>query len=114
MNLKPTMYVDDEGQTYRPDSLPEGKKLYGMYHEKVVLGLVNDVHTLKTSGGALVYLQGSVWDVIEDVRMNGVKALERWEVCQYGNWARILVMENGQFNLNGNLEYRRIEDGDGS
>lgn len=111
MNLKPTMYVDDEGQTYRPDSLPEGKKLYGMYHEKIVQSLAADVQALKTAGMTVITPQGVLWEVLADVRANGQKALEGWEVYVGGQWRRILPLPNGQINLNGNLEYRRIQAG---
>ncbi len=108
---KPTLYVDDEGNTYRPDALPQGKKLYGMYHEKIVQSLAADVHAMKTAGMTVITPQGVLWEVLDDVRANGQKALESWEVHLRGEWSRILPMPNGQINLNGNLEYRRIQDG---
>lgn len=111
MNLKPTLYVDDLGHTYRPEALPEDTKVYGMYHEKIVQSLAADVHAMKTAGMTVITPQGVLWEVLDDVRANGQKALESWEVHLRGEWSRILPMPNGQINLNGNLEYRRIQDG---
>lgn len=111
---KPTLYVDDDGNTYRPDAIPQGKKLYGMYHEKIVQSLAADVHAMKTAGMTVITPQGVLWEVLDDVRANGQKALEGWQVHMGGQWCRILPLPHGQFNLNGNLEYRRIPDGDGS
>lgn len=114
MNLKPTMYVDDEGQTYRPDSLPEGKRLYGMYHEKIVQSLAADVQTIRSAGMLVISPDANLWAVLDDIRQNGKEALMNWEVFVGGKWCRILPLANDQINLNGNLEYRRIGDGDGS
>lgn len=116
MNLKPTMYVDDDGTIYRPDEIHKttDKKLYGMYHEKVVQSLAADVQALKTAGMTVITPQGMLWEVLDDIRANGEKALEGWQVHLSGQWCRILPLPHGQINLNGNLEYRRIPDGDGS
>lgn len=111
MNLKPTMYVDDDGNTYRPDAIPQGKKLYGMYHEKIVQSLAADVQTVKSAGMLVISPQDTLWELLDDVRNGGQKALEGWEVHQSGQWCRILPLPNGQINLNGNLEYRRIPNG---
>lgn len=116
--MKPTMYVDDFGHSYSPEQaetvLKAGGKLYGMYHEKVVQSLAADVQAMKTAGMTVITPQGILWEVLDDIRANGEKALEGWQVHLNGQWSRILPLPHGQINLNGNLEYRRIPDGDGS
>lgn len=113
MTLTPTLYVDDDGKVYLPREVSKVKdrKLYGMYHEKGVQSIADELQALKTEGITLIAPQGALWTVLNDVRANGLKALEGWEVHLRGEWSPIISTSNGQFNLNGNLEYRRSKNG---
>lgn len=117
MNLKPTMYVDDEGKTYAPGgpafaaAQSLGIKLYPMYGEAVIQELVKANKLMQdqmSAGMVLLTPDQRLWEILSDINLKGPQAILGWQYSQYGQeWTDMAFLRNNRFTLNSDMCYRR-------